>query len=464
MSRMDGEELDLEADELEAFIRKYMELDRGGQRPKGLFSVLSGPREKQYQNTLAYFLDPQQPHGFGAKLLETFLDCIGLHEFTLSSQHVEIDDEVHVAGDRSDGRIDLIIAGGNSLSDHPRWAVFIELKVGADEGTNQTTTYAEADAWNVSWFDTDELSVEKLKDRQYVYLKRAAAAPPADDTGRFDAVDWRDLVAAFEADLNESLYEYPNRSVIQFMDFMRSLKETEGMESDINADELTDRLNLYFEHDRLIRQVEKANSQFESDFEDLSTYLVDNWDTTIREAFDVAGSGWTTSPGGNAKWQGIFPEYWAQDPLGQSSTIKLYYRHAPTTDALRNRTLTFRLRLPPARDVHTEPRADGRSFNEVFAEHCTSTYNEQLQAALDTIGVDDARLGSASALVEKQYPLDVTNLAGSYFEQLELAVDEFCSADSGLSTTINEVFEESYREVFGDGPDGAFGGPLSRRT
>ncbi|MDL5363144.1 hypothetical protein [Halalkalicoccus sp. NIPERK01] len=45
------------------------------------------------------------------------------------------------------------------------------------------------------------------------------------------------------------------------------------MDSEIDEDELNERLNLYFEHDRLIRQVEKANWQFESDFEDLSTYL-----------------------------------------------------------------------------------------------------------------------------------------------------------------------------------------------
>ena len=49
-----------------------------------------------------------------------------------------------VVDDGSDGRIDLVIAGGSALADHPRWAVFAELKVGAAEGTGQTRKYAEA--------------------------------------------------------------------------------------------------------------------------------------------------------------------------------------------------------------------------------------------------------------------------------------------------------------------------------
>ena len=460
---MSKDTIDLEADELEAFIRKYMEVDRGVQRPKGIFSVLSGPREKQYQDTLAYFLDPKQPHGFGSTLLAAFLDCLGIHEFNLSGQHIEIDDEVHVAGDWSDGRIDLIITGGNSLSPHPQWGVFLELKVGAEEGTNQTTTYANAESWNVSWFETDTVTVDQLEDTTYVYLKRAAAEPPSDTTGTFETVDWTDVAAAFETELQASLYEYPNRSVIQVMDFIRSLKETEGMDSDIDADELNERLNLYFEHDRLIRQVEKANSQFESDFEDLSTYLTDNWAPTLAETFDFEKSGWTLSPGGNAKWQGIRPAYWGQDPLDRSSTIKLYYRHAPTTDSLRKQTLTFRLRLPPARNVHTAAQADGRSFNDVFTDYCTSEYSERLQDALDTIGVDDTRLGSAAALIEKQYPLDPHNLTGSYFEQLEQAVGEFCTAHTELPVVINEVFERTYQDVFDTAPEGTFPGPLPRR-
>ena len=460
---MSGDIIDFEAGELKEFIQKYMELDRGVQQPKGIFSILPGSRERQYQYALKYFLDPQKPHGFGYTLLETFLNCVGFHEFNLTGQHIEIGDEVWIADDGSEGRIDLVICGGTALAAHPRWAVFLELKVGAAEGNRQSTTYAEANEWDFSWFDTSRLIVDRLDDEKYVYLKRAVADDPTDRTGKFDVIDWSTLVERFEAEIRDSLFEYPNRSVIQFTDFIRSLKETEGMDSKIDEDELNERLNLFFEHDRLIRQVEKANSQFESDFEDLSTYLTDNWESEIIEKYDFEDSGWTTSPSSNPKWQGILPEYWDQDPLDRSSTIKLYYRHSPTTESLRNRRLTFRLRLPPSRNVHTEKRHDGQSFNDVFVEKCTTEYEDRIQDSLEMIGVDECRLGSASALVVKNYHLDPHNLTGSYFEQLERAVDEFCCAENDLLLTINEVFERTYQNVFGEEPAGNFPGYLHKR-
>jgi len=236
------------------------------------------------------------------------------------------------------------------------------------------------------------------------------------------------------------------------------------MHSEIDEDELNERLNLYFEHDKLIRQVEKANSQFESDFEDVSDYLTDNWESEIFEKCDFDDSGWKTSPSSSPKWQGILPEYWDQDPLGGSSTIKLYFRHSPTTESLRDRRLTFKLRLPPARTVHTEKRVDGESFNDMFTRKCTAEYEAKLQDSLETLGVDDRRLGTASALAVKNYQLDPRNLTGSYFEQLERAVDEFCCAENELLPTINDVFEETYLEVFDEEPAGNFPGCLSKRV
>lgn len=454
---------EFETEGLEDFIEAYMELDRAAQRPESLFSILPGSREESYQYTLQYFLDPQQPHGFRYKLLETFLECVGFYEFNLTGQHIEIEDEVHMVDDEAAGRIDLVICGGSSLSDHPRWGVFLELKVGADEGHGQTTKYAQTDRWSFSWFDSDELVVDRLDDSKYLYVKRDSAAAPADATGAFNSVAWADIVEHFEAEIQDAIFDYPNRSVIQFTDFIQSLKKTENMDSTIDEDELNERLTVYFEHRDLIQQVEKANSQFERDFEELSTYLTDNWEDTLAQKYDFQTAGWTTSPSSNAKWQGILPEYWQQDPLDRSSTIKLYFRHAPTTDALRNRTLTFRLRLPPARNVHIEEQRDGTSFNEVFTEKCTGEYAEQLSDAVDRIGVDKSRLGSASELVAKNYRLDPENLASSYFEQLDTAVSEFCSTENEFLVIMNDVFEATYREVFGKEPVGEFPGYLPER-
>ncbi|WP_049982484.1 PD-(D/E)XK nuclease family protein [Halorubrum sp. BV1] len=448
---------DFEPGALEAFIEEYLQLDRKVQRPEGLYSVLSGPREKQYQDSLRYFLDPQKPHGFDETLLEAFLECLGVHYHNIQGQHVEMETEVQIGDVGSDGRIDLVICGGSALSDHPRWAVFLELKVGATEGQNQTPAYAEADRWNFSWFDSDEVAVDRLTNTDYAYLKRDSAEDATADS--FQSVAWKDIVATFDRKQG-SLFDYPHRSVVQFTDFIQSLKETENMDSPFDESQLSKRLNLYFEYSDLIEQVEKANSQFESDFENLSKYLRSNWESRLRESYDFEESRWLTSPSSNAKWQGLLPAYWDQDPLNRTSTIRLYFRHSPTTDSLRNQTLTFRLRLPPHRNVHTTPQGDGQSFNDVFTSLATTEYASRLDDALAAVDIDKTRLGSASTLCSKEYPLDPQNLAGSYLEQLDSALRQFCVNNPDLLTVLNEVFEQSYQTVFETEPVGEFLGPL----
>ena len=451
-------------EELETFVEEYMQLNRRVQQPKGLYSVLPGSREAQYQSTLAYFLDPQKPHGFGYTLLESFLRCIDFYEFNLAGQHIEIDDEVWIADDGSEGRIDLIICGGSALVDHPRWGAFLELKVGAKEGRQQTTTYAQTKRWNFNWFNTNRLDADRLADTTYVYLKRDAAATPSDRTGTFESVSWKAVVEQFESDIQEAMFEYPNRSVVQFTDFMESLRQTEGMDSSVNEDELNERLSVYFEHSDLIQQVEQANSQFESDFEDLSTYLKEQWTNKLSTRYEFEDSGWRVSSSSSLKWQKILPEYWDQDPLNSRSTIQLFYRHSPTTDLLRKQVLRFRLRLPPQRNVHTEEQESGRSFNEGFTEKCATTYAADIENAANKINADKTRVTSASALVTKDYQLDRDNLADSYFQQLDTAVEEFCTDQSALSTVVNSIFEGTYREVFDQEPVGSFPGPLPTRT
>ena len=455
---MSNQTFDFEPERLEEFIEKYLELDRHAQRPNGVFSILPGPREEKYQYMLKYFLDPQKPHGFGDTLLEAFFKCIGFHEYNLSGQHIEIDDEVWTADTGSNSRIDLIISGGNALVDHPRWAVLIELKVGADEGQQQTTSYANTETWNVSWFESDTLSVERLEESKYVYVKREAADEPDDDTETFESVSWADIVNHFEEVSQQSMFNFPNRSVIQLTDFIQALKTTENMDSSIDEGELNERLNLYFEYKDLIQEVQQANSQFETDFEDLSTYLRDNWEQKLLNKYDFEGSGWQTSVSSNPKWQKIRPQSWGQDPLDQSSTIELFYRHSPTTDCLREQVLRFRLRLPPARRVHTQ-HGESTSFNELFTEKCT----EEIKDAAEVIEADETRLGSASALIIKEYELDPDNLIESYFSQLDTAVAEFCGPQTELPTIINSIFEETYQEVFEKEPVGEYQGPLTER-
>jgi len=54
-------------------------------------------------------------------------------------------------------------------------------------------------------------------------------------------------------------------------------------------------------------------------------------------------------------------------------------------------------------------------------------------------------------------------LIGSYFEQLDTAVDEFCSTESELPNVINDVFETVYQRVFAEEPAGQFTGGLRKK-
>lgn len=453
--------LELDPERTENFIDRYLELDRRAQQPYGVFSFLSGRREKKYQQTLKYFLDPHKPHGFGDTLPKVFLEVVGAPELNVAAQHVEIEEEVHIADDSSDSRIDLVICGGQALNDHPDWAVFLELKVGADENENQTPAYAAADSWQSTWFDTAEITVDELDRTTYVYVKRSVAEPPEDD--EFDAVDWATIAETFEHRLQGTLFQYPNRSVIQFTDFIQSLRETENMDSPLEEDELTERLELYFEYDDIIRQVEQAQRQFENDFDDVSNYLTARWTDEIRDRFSVAGSGWKIRSNDSPKWQGLMPEYWNQDPFGWDSTVALYFRLPPTTEHLRNQELSFRLRLPPQRNVHKRTFEGDGSFNTVFTEKCTGEYEEEIRAELEKLDVDEINLGRASALFTKNYDLDPENLVSSYFARVTTAVDEFCSESTQLLALVNSVFEASYEDVFGEPPAGEFPGALSKR-
>ncbi|QSW97658.1 PD-(D/E)XK nuclease family protein [Haloterrigena alkaliphila] len=453
--------LELDTERIEDFIDRYLELDRRAQQPYGVFSFLSGRREKKYQQTLKYFLDPHKPHGFGDTFLEVFLEVVDVPELNVAAQYVEIEEEVHIADESSDSRIDLVICGGQALDDHPDWAVFLELKVGADENENQTPTYTAADSWQFTWFDTTEINVDELDEATYVYVKKAVAEPPEDD--EFDAVDWAAIAKTFEHRLQGSLFQYPNRSVIQFTDFIQSLQETENMDSPFKEDELTERLKLYFEYDDVIQQVEQAHRQFENDFDDVSKYLTAQWADKIRDRFRVTGSGWKIRSNDSPKWQGLMPEYWDQDPFGWDSTIALYFRIPSTTEQLRNQELSFRLRLPPQRKVHKQTFEGDGSFNAVFTEKCTGEYEDEIRGELEKLDVDEINLERASSLFTKNYDLDPENLVSSYFVQVTTAVDEFCSESPQLLTLMNSVFEESYEDVFGEPPAGEFSGSLSKR-
>ncbi len=420
--KSDIKELKENIHSLESFIEEYTKLEKKTERPKNIFSILRGPREGKYQAALAYFLEPAQPHGFKNAILKAFLNLIeeksgNLHE-TYSSRvkndHIEINTEVNIKGEEDEyGRIDLIIVGGPSSKEHPEWAIFIELKAGASEGEEQTNRYANGESWNFNWFGNNTLNINSLEEYEYVYIRKEREKEAKSDV--FESISWSDLVRTFENKIEKGVFDYPHRSVVQFLDFLRSLKEVENMGDESKEKELElieKRLKLYFGQKELIEKVEEANRQFQQDFDELSQHIHETWEDRLDEIYDFSGSDWITSPS-RPEYEGILPKYWFREPLEESdNTMKIFFRHSPTTDQLREKELCFRLRLPSRRVVQINKFHSDKSFNELFCEKLVAK-KERLKSTLEDVRGTEFSLGTSSALIEKRYELDEKNLYNS---------------------------------------------------
>ncbi len=455
-------ELEENIDSLEHFIEEYTRLEKKTERPKNIFSILRGSREGKYQSALAYFLDPAQPHGFKDAILKAFLqlieeksgDPLETYSSRVKNDHIEINTEVNIKGEEDEyGRIDLIIAGGPSSREHPEWAIFIELKAGASEGEEQTERYASAESWNFNWFGNNTLSINNLEECEYVYIRKEREKEAKSDL--FESISWADLVRVFENKIEKGVFDYPHRSVVQFLDFLRSLKEVENMGDESKEKELElieKRLKLYFGQKELIEKVEEANRQFQQDFDELSQHIHETWEDRLDQIYDFSGSDWLTIPS-RPKYENILPQHWFREPLEESdNTMKIFFRHYPTTDQLREKELSFRLRLPTGRILHINSFNSEKCFNDLLCEKLVAN-KEAVKRSLKNVEGTEFSLGSAGALIEKRYELDEKNLYNSYLKNLERACEEFCENEE-LIEVVNECFEEAFREAFGKEPEG----------
>jgi len=458
--KSDIKELERNIDSLEHFIEQYTKLEKKTERPKNIFSILRGPKEEKYQSALRYFLNPAQPHGFKDTILKAFLEKIeektGDHFGTYSSRvkndHVELETEVNIKGkDDRYGRIDLIIAGGPSSQKHPEWAIFVELKVGASEGEEQTERYAYARSWNFNWFENDTLNISELDEHQYVYIKKEMESEAKSD--KFESISWANLVQTFEDKIEKGMFDYPHRSVIQFLDFLRSLKEVENMEDEAkkrDLEQVSERLKLYFEQKDLIEKVEEANRQFQQDFEELADHLHETWEDKLKKIYDFTYSDWSTRQANQKfrEYDKVYPNYWSQ----KDRNLEVFFTHSTTTNSLREGELKFRVRLPPQRREHKKTNNYGKSFNDLFEGELYDN-RERLKDVLNDPDSTDLSFGTAGAVLSKKYELIEKNLYNSYLKNLEKACEEFCENEE-LIEIINECFESAYEEAFSEEPEG----------
>ncbi len=108
-------------------------------------------QETVHTSTLAWLLDPRQPHGFGSKLCQAFVRAVHLEEEDDQAREIQqriIDDQSEVTSVLAEYRlaqgcrIDVLIEGYDR--DRQRWVVVVEAKIDADEQQGQLRKYDQA--------------------------------------------------------------------------------------------------------------------------------------------------------------------------------------------------------------------------------------------------------------------------------------------------------------------------------
>ena len=213
--------------------------------------------EAHWQSLLVYFLERNNPHGFGTNILTAFLRAIEIHpktEFDIEFQNldqVDIQSEVPTG----QGPVDLLL----TLEDE--WFICIELKVGSPETGNQTVRYATAAS--LGSVVVDEFDGV----RQYLYLAPENASEPSSD--EFTAISWSHVVDHLENVLRNASGQYPAKSTAQLSDYLDTIKRKLNMTSN---DTISKETELYIEYDDLIDRLKNA---YESDKKKLFRDLED---------------------------------------------------------------------------------------------------------------------------------------------------------------------------------------------
>ncbi len=396
--------------------------------PKTTLRILGSARSEQKWNVLlAYFLDPSEPHGFGADLLKAFLDTAGdvtgteIAYYHRDIEKVVVDTEVTSP---QNNRLDILIRSPGE------WFVSIEMKVDALEGHQQTHRYVE---------DThigNEAKAEYPKTgKYYLFLSKEYTADSADSS--FEDVYWRHIVEAFYGVLNRSHGKYPERSVSQLTDFLSTIATVINMEDDEFEQIQREKVQL------LGRYRDDIDDLFEA-AESLRLRAIDEWPELFRSQVDddLWTDEWTLRR--NPREYGcIFKRGWYLDDENLEPTndadetkgpagLRLHFNHLiRQPESFARGELIYRLRCPNNVELHDE-------FHRLYN---SDRWQAKLKPLLDERGITNE--GNKKQYMFKQYDVDQPNLPESYFETLAVAFEEHLP----VADVVDDILAEAVANV-----------------
>ncbi|MFB6178267.1 MAG: PD-(D/E)XK nuclease family protein [Halorientalis sp.] len=408
------EDLESELSELETSIERIPSPTRP---PKTTLQVQNqADMEEAWQNYLAYFLDPEEPHGLGVDALNRVLR--GLHEYVDEGIPEYAPENVVVRTERqskSGNRPDIIVYAPE------RFFICWELKLYSSEGDEQTIRYAEDD--HVGQIPKAEVPEQG---RHYVYLKRPGQADA--EAAEFRNLTWTQIREWLTPLVTTTRGRYPTRTTAQLTDFLETIHH--GMTEDDHLSAEREKMQLYFNHEEAIRQARKG-------LETVHDHEKQNW--RRRFIADYLPETWNEGWHCNSNVYGqIYHSTWRQDDGLDidDAQVRMHFVHLiRNLDSFEDGKLTIQLRWP-GESAYRE------RFKELFVSDKVAVDLDPHLAEHDINKRADYSYNNPR-FTEKVYPVVKTDLPESYYETLTQAVSEHLT----LGQVINEILETAIADV-----------------
>jgi len=461
----------LEAD-LRALERKWERITDIPASPRSVMDVIeyslgSQKKAEVYVNRLlAYFLDPEEPHGMDAEFLRAVLNGLpeecDFQEDIHDLSDVVVDDQVQVkemvdGTTESSGIVDLLIEVPNE------WFLMIELKFSAAD--TQTEFYYR-EATHVG----GEPKTDYESGTYYLYLHQHGQ--PVANEPNFENWTWGALSTdVLEPFLLENAARHPQRTVTQLREFNDDIQSIAGMtEQQENTQE---KIALYLEHYDAIRDV---SDTFDSRWDDFT----DEWGTRLGEAlernrlgsysnFDEDLTAVELDADGHRNWKFrtsssdwgmIFKDGWWRHTDDLEGEI--YARPDDRNDVC----IGFHHRLERNRDLAVGERTLKVYFrnmganDQVFIDAFVDVFSERQSEVADLLPAAAEITGNKRNMVVATYDIDATSpeaFFDAYVAALKAAFVDLVVDNEELIVLIDDLYAEAIDEAYGGSSDSSNG-------
>jgi len=318
--------------------------------------------ELTYSSTLAYFLDPQKPHGLNRFVLDAFLSAINTDK-DLEFDTVDVDTEYPLPNGR---RADIIIDGDS-------WLILIENKIWSSEGPDQTK-----DLYKGLQEDT---TFAKIKNKYFIFLTPRGQQP---SDKHFITLTYGKLFEELERHSMNLLSETPVATVIHLTDFLRTIKE-EFMQENKKKEIFSKKSLLYLKY---CDSIDDIRGTFYKDLESFGEL----WPELFIKNYNLNRNEWDYDVSQKYYWFAFYKKTWYK------KSLYIHFEFWTNSNPDRLNVLPFG---PVAFMVHVEGQKKDKFFN-LFDKNKQQIMKEYKRRQMQY----NVRHGSyAKVIAYKEYPI-----------------------------------------------------------